>query len=86
MKKFLLLTQSIVFTAACSTAQTMKLPNGKLGYYVKCPRSIQNCYEKAAEVCPKGYEVQDKTNNSKILHYAGTLTTVKKFEMMVQCK
>lgn len=70
----------------CSSVSKIQLPNGEQGFYVKCPRSVQNCYEKATEVCPHGYRVMDKTDNSTFITNGGNFTPVKKFEMMVQCK
>lgn len=78
----------LIHLTACSSASKIQLPNGKQGYFIKCPRSIQNCYEKATKTCPNGYEIQDKNDNSTFIHNNsnGQFTAVKKFEMMIQCK
>lgn len=86
MKKHFAIATLSLHLIGCSTASKIQLPNGKQGYYVKCPRSMQNCYEKATEVCPNGYQVKDKVDSSTFVNNNGQLTAVKKFEMLVQCK
>ncbi len=44
----------------CATSKTMTLPSGQIGQSIRCDGAmltIEACYEKAAEVCPGGYEV-----------------------------
>ena len=57
---------ALVFLAAglvgaCATAEPMKTPSGRMGYVIACEGlEIEDCYAKAAEVCPNGYLIFDR--------------------------
>lgn len=48
----LLLTLAIT---GCATSRPVMGPNGKLAQVIDGCRTAAQCYEKAAEVCPRGY-------------------------------
>ena len=51
----------------CVTARPLTLPNGEQGQVISCngmARSISDCYVKAGEVCPSGYDVVDASGES----------------------
>lgn len=59
MKPFTILLIAAVLTG-CATSKTMTLPSGQIGQSIRCDGAvltIEACYEKAAEVCPGGYEI-----------------------------
>jgi hypothetical protein len=44
--------------AGCATSKDVMAPSGKMAHLIKCGSArIDLCYEKAAEVCPKGYSI-----------------------------
>ncbi|GAA0696184.1 hypothetical protein ISN75_06720 [Dyella marensis] len=54
--------------SGCVTSKPMMMPSGQQGFAIKCPgaaRDITDCYEKAAAVCPKGYDVVNQASESK---------------------
>ncbi len=50
------------------TARPLTLPNGAQGQVVRCngmARSMADCYAKAGEVCPSGYDIVDASGESR---------------------
>lgn len=72
----------------CATSRTIMGPNGKPAQSINCPRSIENCYEKASEVCPGGYKVLNSNDESSFIHnsYNGQITPYQRYNMFVECK
>lgn len=48
-----------VAAVGCVTSRPVMAPDGSQGHYIECPRSIDRCMDKAAELCPAGYNVID---------------------------
>jgi hypothetical protein len=77
---------------ACVTARPLTLPNGQRGQAISCPgtlRSMADCYVKAGEACPAGYDVIDASGESHPMMTVvnGTLVagSVVTRSLMVQC-
>lgn len=83
MRSILTLLLLAPMVTACTTARPMALPGGGQGYMVGCngiQHTMADCYAKAAEICPTGYDIVSATAESVpvINPYART--------MMVRCK
>ena len=61
----------MALTMGCATSSPVMGPDGTQHVNVKCPRDIANCYEEAAKVCPKGYDVVDKNDNNQVVPLNG---------------
>lgn len=78
----------LIFLGCASATQTV-MPDGKQGYSIDCSGSfvsINKCYEKAAEVCPLGYNFYTRDESSGWVAtntFAGS-TSLK--GVMVTCK
>lgn len=47
--------------AGCALVTEVKGPSGRTNYSIKCGSDlIEKCYQKAAELCPSGYEMVDR--------------------------
>jgi len=69
--------------AACTTVTRVKGPDGSDHWYaVSCGGSKYNCYQAAAEQCPRGYIVADSSGGavatSNFVGYQG--------DMLIRCK
>ena len=78
--------------AGCVTARPLTLPSGQHGQAISCPgtlRSMADCYVKAGEVCPAGYDVVDASGETHPMMTVvnGTLVagSVVTRSLMVQC-
>jgi len=78
--------------AGCVTAHPLTLPNGAQGQVISCngmARSISDCYVKAGEVCPLGYDIVDANGESHpmIVATGGDLVagSVISRSLMVHC-
>jgi hypothetical protein len=47
----------------CTTATAVMGPDGTPHYDVHCPRSMVACYQRAAEACPRGYDLINATTS-----------------------
>lgn len=60
MYRFLILGVALVALAGCISASKTVLPDGRQGQIVSCPglaNSLADCWAKAGQICPKGYEI-----------------------------
>jgi hypothetical protein len=54
--------------AGCISASPTILPDGTRGYAIRCngtARDIQDCYMRAGEMCPGGYDVVNAASESR---------------------
>ena len=54
----------------CTSAKPIVLPNGSTGQMIECDgtaNSMASCIEKAGEICPKGYTVQDSDEQRGVM-------------------
>lgn len=91
MKK--LLWMLLVVLAGCASVKQVKGPNGEDAYLVQCGNAAKGaCTEKAAGLCPNGYDLIDRNSNlydeltkagnaGKLEIKADTTTT-----LLIQCK
>ncbi len=87
MKK-LLIVLVLVLLNGCAITKQIKTPNGNDGYYISCNGlavSISVCYEKAAKLCPKGYEIIDKNNNSGVAITPHAIGSMSKKGIFIEC-
>ncbi len=54
---------AFIFVGCTSSPGTVRLPNGQVGYSVKCYFDIDKCYNRAAEICGGAYEVVNSSSN-----------------------
>lgn len=58
--EFLILVGLPLALAACTTARQTALPGGGQGYAIGCSgiqHTMDDCYARAAEMCPAGYDI-----------------------------
>jgi|GEM_PF-2371619 len=65
-------------------------PSGKKGYSLKCSgfgRTIEDCYKKAGEICPNGYDIENTSRTVQGIPQAtGSTIIVSKEYMLISCK
>lgn len=86
----LLLGLGIVFIG-CATVEPKPLrgPNGRPGYSMKCSgfgRTLQECYEKAGQVCPAGYDVVDRASGMVAVPVNGGVMAAPQHSLVIECK
>jgi hypothetical protein len=83
----------VVSLAGCGvTSRPLTLPSGQHGQAIACPgavRSMADCYVKAGEVCPAGYDIVDAGSEAHpmVVATSGTLVggSVVSRSLIVQC-
>jgi len=62
-----------VLLSACVSAQALVLPDGSSGQAISCnglAHSINDCYAKAGEMCPIGYDILSGGSESRQVGFA----------------
>ena len=70
---------------------TIKGPDGTAHQSVSCRGKVQRCWEKAAELCPSGYEVSDGSSGVRVVpaiqgSYIKGPIVVQTYDMLIKCK
>lgn len=81
----------LVVTALVAVPATpITAPSGKPGYSLKCHgwgRTIEDCYEKAAELCPHGYNIENQDNQIQgIPQPNGGTVIINRSYMLISCR
>lgn len=85
MKNLTILVSLVTFLLGCASASKVMTPSGKMGYSIECNGtavSMTVCYEKASDVCPRGYNIID--TNSRAGFSGGYATSHK--GIFIECK
>ena len=61
-------------------------PDGKLAVHVTCPKGLQDCFDEAAEGCPRGYDILNRENTTSVWGARGVIWTQNKTEIWVRCR
>ena len=83
MKKLLILATLTITGCTTTPPEKIVTPSGNEGYSIKCGAGPDNCYTKGDELCPDGYNVIERTNNSLT---ASTGDTYPLYYMLIECK
>ncbi|QWD71584.1 hypothetical protein [Polynucleobacter sp. UB-Raua-W9] len=75
----------------CASVAPVKFvgPNGKTAYSMRCSgmgRSMEECYQRAGEVCPSGYNIIDNSSGTVAMMTQGTMIAGVKRDMAIECK
>jgi hypothetical protein len=84
-----LIIVTCLFISACATATKITLPNGDSGYDISCAGtgvSVSECFRKAGEVCPSGYDVIASHNQGGNIYWQGQYITTSDKGMLITCK
>lgn len=74
-----------ILLGGCATASKIPLPNNEAGIAIECPRVAQ-CYRKAQQMCPSGYELMDKGSSTQGGFSNGIGAIGTKQSLIVRCK
>jgi len=61
--KYISLLVLVALNSGCAVSTPIVLPSGEQGFAIDCEgysTSFTKCYEKAGEVCPRGYDVLER--------------------------
>lgn len=79
---------ALALLTGCAGASATRV--GRDSFAIECKRSRSNCYEKAAEVCPNGFDVMDGDSHSSAVIVKGTYSSsvvpVYRGELLVRCQ
>jgi hypothetical protein len=83
----------ILLASSCNSAvaRPVTTPSGRRGYAIDCRGNQNNCFEKAGEVCPQGYDIVDDARGTTGVRissgYATGVSIDKKFsgQLLIAC-
>jgi hypothetical protein len=77
---------------ACASIQPQQFvgPSGKVGYSMRCSgmgRTLEACYQKAGEMCPRGYSIVERGSSVASIPQANNTPLITTREsLVVECK
>ncbi len=90
MKYITLLFICTLLLSSCATINPVSItgPSGKQGFSMDCVTSTPNCFSKAGELCPNGYDIIDHSTTSSIVvpHYGAYPMNVTRESLTIECK
>lgn len=76
----------VALLAGCTTVTEVKGPDARPAYVVECHNHEAECYQKASEVCPKGYSmVSNKVGTTGIPLATGGSIATPDHSLVIQC-
>jgi len=64
-------------------------PNGGTAYSMQCSgmgRTLDACFKKAGEICPRGYTIIDRTTGTAIASVNGNIMSAQRNSLAIECK
>lgn len=86
MRRVLLLTPVLLAACVAVAPERFTGPNGHAAYYMKCSgmgRTLSQCYQKAGELCPRGYVVVGQESTAVMTGYDSSAVSRS---LTVECK
>lgn len=83
--RIILLLVSLLL-ASCVQVQQFRGPSGGPAYSLRCGGNLDACFEKAGEICPKGYTIFDRTSGTAIMPSGGGFIGVPQHSVAIECK
>lgn len=89
--RYVSLSLSVVFLVGCAniSPQPMNGPSGRPAYTMKCSgmgRTLEDCYQKAGELCTRGYTVIDRDSSIVAVPVSGGVVAAPRHMLAVECK
>ena len=87
MNKKILIYIPILLLSGCMGVSPVKIngPSGKTAYSMKCSgmgRTLEDCYVKAGEICPNGYQIVDRASGYAQIGSIGAM----QHSLVIECK
>lgn len=90
MKRLSLLLFMLIGITACTTIKPVSItgPSGQQGFSMDCVTSTTDCFAKAGNLCPNGYDIVDHSTVSSMVvpHYGAYPMTVTRESLTIECK
>ncbi len=91
LKKILMVSGLLLPLSGCAGFEPERFsgPNGGVAYHMKCSgmgRTLGDCYKKAGELCPQGYQLLDNSSDLVGIPVNGTTMLATKRSIAVECK
>jgi hypothetical protein len=87
----LVFISTIMMLISCATIEPkeFKGPNGNTAYSMRCSgmgRALDDCYKKAGELCPTGYNIIDRASSIVAIPVSGGVMATPQHNLAIECK
>lgn len=86
MKRIYLVSLVLLVAGCGATATKIVAPSGKAGYSLNCGSKLDNCYEKAGELCPNGYTMINQSSGTVGVPFQGGMVIAPQHGMAIECR
>jgi hypothetical protein len=91
VQKTIVAVSSLLVCWGCASIEPIPIkgPNGRDGYTMRCSgagRTLEACYQKAGEVCPRGYNVVSQDASTVAFGSGGNLYAAPQRNLTVECR
>jgi len=90
MKYLTLLPLITLILSSCTTIKPLSItgPSGKQGFSMECVTTTPECFSKAGQLCPNGYDIIDHSSTSSVVvpHYGAFPMTITRESLTIECK
>ena len=81
----------LLLLTSCASVQPREFrgPNGRTAYSMRCSgmgRTLDDCYQKAGELCPAGYDIVDRASGTIALPVRGGILAAPQHSLAIECK
>lgn len=76
-------------SCASVTPREFRGPNGRTAYSMRCSgmgRTLDDCYQKAGELCPGGYTIIDRASGTVAVPVSGGIVATPQHNLAIECK
>lgn len=89
--RLVLIGLAVVCLVCCAniTPRPINGPSGRPAYTMQCSgmgRTLEDCYQKAGELCSRGYTVIDRDSSIVAVPAAGGVMAAPRHMLAVECK
>lgn len=90
MKYITLLSVGTLLLSSCATLKPLSItgPSGNPGFSMECVNGTPNCFSKAGQLCPDGYDIIDHSTTSSVVvtHHDAYPMNVTRESLTIECK
>ena len=88
-RQIIIATITLILSGCAVEPKQFIGPNGKTAYSMRCSgmgRSLDECYQKAGEMCPNGYTIVDRSTGTVAVPVNGSIMAAPQNNLAIECK
>ena len=86
MIKTVLMTGLAVLVVGCVDVTSTAGADGKAIYTIDCEGESRGCFDKAGDLCPRGYYLIERRSGTNSVRYTAGVISAPHTEIVVECR